>query len=299
MDTAGQARHSSISVQINKAQNSPKVHAQMNRIQMPQGIDLWFVEPERIASAALLNAYRDLLTADEHERGECFHFAKHRRDYLITRALVRTVLSRRVGLAPQSLRFKVNAFGRPYLQQRPELSFNISHTDGMIMLAIASDGEIGVDIERLGTSRATQDLAEHCFAPGEAAALRMVDPSQLDELFFSYWTLKEAYIKARGLGLSLPFDRFEFDLMQAQSIEFLPPQDRPPDQLTHFWLLRPSPAHLCAVCALDCRHIPLLNARHVVPLVSEKSFDIPLLRSSVSAMGGESSQSCNLESFRE
>jgi len=268
----------------------------MNRIHMQQGIDLWFVEPGRINSVTLLNAYRDLLTDDEHERGACFHFAKHRRDYLITRALVRTVLSRRIGLPPQALRFEVNAYGRPYLRQRPELSFNLSHTDGMIMLAIAGDGEIGVDIEQLGTRRATQELAEHCFAPREAAALRMVDTSRRDEIFFSYWALKESYVKACGLGLSLPFDGFEFDLTQAQSIEFLPPRDRPTDRLIHFWLLRPSVAHLCAVCALCCRHIPLLNARYVVPLVSEKSFDIPLLRSSVSAKACETPQ-VNLTSY--
>lgn len=240
-------------------------------------IDLWFVEPGTITSVALLNAYRNLLSDDEQARCARLHFAGHRHEYLITRALVRTVLSQLVTLPARTLRFADNAYGRPSLIQWPELSFNVSHTDGMIALAVAENGQIGIDIERLGTRRSTQNLAQHCFTRREVIALQAIDPSRFDTTFFSYWTLKESYVKACGLGLSLPLDSFEFDLTRTPSIGFLPPEDRPSDKSMRFWLLKPGVDHLSALCALCPHHVPLLNARRVVPLVSEKSMDVATL----------------------
>ncbi|GAB2923783.1 4'-phosphopantetheinyl transferase superfamily protein [Paraburkholderia jirisanensis] len=244
-------------------------------------IDLWFAEPESINSAVLLDAYRALLSDDELECASQFYFARDRHSYLITRALVRTVLSNLLGVAANTLRFAANQYGRPYLLHDGGLSFSISHTAGMIVVATSRSGEIGVDLESRETSRATNILAERCFAPGEIVAFRSIAPSHADETFLSIWTLKEAYIKARGTGLSLPLKSFQFDLTNSGSIDFLPPAHSPAGPLPSFWLLQPGPSHLCAVCALYDQRRVLPKARYVVPLISETPFDIPVLRSSV------------------
>jgi 4'-phosphopantetheinyl transferase len=249
---------------------------------MQNEIDLWFTDPTAIAPA-VLDAYRELLTEEERARWARFHFDRHRQSYLATRALVRTVLSQRVGLPPHALRFGENGYGRPYLLQYPELSFNLSHTAGMIVLAMHGEGEVGVDIENLHTKRATQNLADYCFAPLEVAALRMAQPARRDETFFHFWTLKEAYIKARGMGLSLPLDSFAFDLADAGRIGFQPPPDRPADTSAYFCLMQPAPTHLCAVCSLKGNAAAVPKARWVTPLVSETAFDPLVLRWPVSA----------------
>jgi 4'-phosphopantetheinyl transferase len=225
-------------------------------------IDLWFVDPETVDLPALLHAHPGVLSEDELARGDRFHSPLHRRDHLITRLLVRTVLAQRLSLAAQTLRFGANAHGRPSLLARPDLSFNVSHTSGLIVLAIAQAGEVGVDVERLQTDRATWRLAEYCFAADELAALRRVAPDRFDEAFFSYWTLKEAYIKARGTGLSIALDSFSFDLDENNRLGFSAPTGADRDHATHFWLLRPFPMHLCALCVRLCPQPPALNAWH-------------------------------------
>ena len=103
---------------------------------------------------ARLDAYRRLLTADEHERMARFVFERDRRAFLLTRALVRTTLSRYAAVAPADWRFIANVHGRPEILDRPEgvpdLRFNISHTDGLIACAVTIGREVGVDVENIG-----------------------------------------------------------------------------------------------------------------------------------------------------
>jgi 4'-phosphopantetheinyl transferase len=247
---------------------------------MRREVDLWFAVPGPIRSVPLLAQYHALLTAEERKRGDQFRFHEHRHDYLVTRALVRVVLGRCVGLPPQRLRFGTNRYGRPFLRQAPQLSFNIAHTTGLIVLAVAYEGEIGVDVEQLCTGRATQDMAERFFAPAEAAVLRKSHPLCWDETFFSYWTLKEAYIKARGVGLSLALDSFEFDLARAGGIGFRASRQPLSDGPPYFCLLRPGPAHLAAVCVRNGLDVPTLNCRRIVPWVSEHELRVSIWRES-------------------
>ena len=159
--------------------------------------------------------YRALLSAEEHDRMARLVFERDRRRFLLTRVLVRTMLSRYAGVPPADWSFIANVHGRPEIVDRPQgvpdLRFNLSHTDGLIACAVTIGREIGVDVEHLGR-RLTHDVAKRFVAPNEVSALRELPEDQQQHAFFDYWTLKEAYIKARGLGLALPLADFAFRL---------------------------------------------------------------------------------------
>jgi 4'-phosphopantetheinyl transferase len=245
---------------------------------LANSIDLWFVDPDTACSASL-QAAAELLSPDELARANGFRFPVLRRDYLITRWLVRTILSERLSVPGWRLLFGSNAYGRPYLLTHPELSFNISHTNGLIALAVAQAGVVGLDIERLRTDRASPKLADY-FAASERAALRSVAPESFDEAFFTYWTLKESYIKALGTGLSTALDSFSLELRNAKSIGFTPSPQNADAYAPHFWLITPRPSHLCAVCLRLCPQALSLNAWNVVPLVSTTALNLTVIRRS-------------------
>ena len=130
----------------------------------------------------------------------------------MTRALVRTVLSTyHPSVDPRAWAFEIGQFGRPEIagpSVQPTLRFNLSHTDGMVVCLVAGDREIGVDVEDTQRTGYTVEIADRYFSPAEVRELRSWPAERQAERFFDYWTLKEAYIKARGLGLQLPLDQF-------------------------------------------------------------------------------------------
>jgi 4'-phosphopantetheinyl transferase len=163
---------------------------------------------------ARLDQYRALLSAEERAREARFHFDADRERFVIGRALVRLQLSRFLGGDPRQWRFEANAHGRPALRSpgrgRP-LGFNVSHTRGLVACAVAGTRDVGVDVECVDRAL-THDIADRFFAPAEVAALRAQPDADRRRVFFDYWTLKEAYIKARGMGLALPLRHFAFSL---------------------------------------------------------------------------------------
>jgi len=255
----------------------------------PACIDLWCAFCDQIDDPQLLNEYRQLLSPDERAKEPRFYFAIHRRRYLITRALVRTVLSQYVGVDPRSWMFAVNQYGRPWVTNAEavasRITFNISHTDGLIILAISRVRELGVDVENTAARQPSIDIANRFFAADEALALRALPTGLRQQRFFEYWTLKESYIKARGMGLSIPLDDFSFRLTGSADIGiWINPvqQDSPSRWL--FWLLRTVPDYLIALCAerLGTR-APQLTLRNVVPLVSQSQLQHQVLRLSPDA----------------
>jgi len=178
-------------------------------------IDLWWVDPREIQGPAALKRFTGWLSEEEEARRGRFVFERHRHDFLIARALVRGVLARYTGEDPAALRFIAGPHGRPELapgRAAEGLRFNLSHTEGRAVLAVARD-EVGVDVEASARKGAPVKIAEHFFAAAEVAALRgLVDEAARRERFFEFWTLKEAYIKARGVGVGLGLDNFWFDL---------------------------------------------------------------------------------------
>jgi 4'-phosphopantetheinyl transferase len=183
-------------------------------------IHVWYVLPDAIVEPALLARYEALLTARERVRRDRYMFDRNRREYLFTRALVRTTLSRYAAVAPEAWTFHENAWGRPAIDD-PEhawLRFNLSNTRGLIACIVSRGRDVGVDVEDTDRAGETVAIADRFFSPREVASLRALPDASRRSRFFDYWTLKEAYIKARGMGLAIPLDQFSFLLDEAPPV---------------------------------------------------------------------------------
>ncbi len=185
----------------------------------PGEVHVWLTTPETITDPALLARYAAWMNPDEAARQARFLFDRHRHQFLVARALVRSTLSRYAAQDPAAWAFVHNQWGRPDLDPAHglgELCFNLSHTDGLVAVAVARGRggcpELGVDVEDTWRRSHTDQIAEHFFAPDEVAALRALPPERQHGRFFELWTLKEAYIKARGMGLAISLHRFAYAL---------------------------------------------------------------------------------------
>lgn len=214
---------------------------------MPAGVDIWAVAAEEAVAPADVARLATLLTADEAARGRRFVRPRDRDAFVLTRALVRTMLSRYGPTAPEDWRFVTNAHQCPFVVDAqagtPPLRFNVSHTDGLVVLAVVRGHRVGIDVEAV-TRPVLEDVAGRHFAPAEVAALRARPAADQPRLFFDYWTLKEAYIKARGMGLAIPLDRFAFTLRAEgpPRISFAAGFDDRAERW-QFWQAWPTPHH--------------------------------------------------------
>lgn len=250
-------------------------------------IHLWLAFDNEIKSESLIADYRRLLlNEDERQKEKRFYFAKDQHQYLVTRALVKTVLSRYAAVAPENWRFSKNKYGRPEIANEEtrsqQLTFNISHSAGLIIMGVTCRQALGVDTENIVQRQAPLDIANRFFSPQETAALYALPLATQFERFFYYWTLKESYIKARGMGLSIPLDQFSFSFPDAQDIQ-IAFQSKIKDTPSNwrFWLLKPTESHLATVCVNRTSAVPQqLIVRKVVPLESDALFDYAILRQS-------------------
>ncbi len=253
-----------------------------------QQIELWLAFYNQITDVALLSNLRLLLNEAERQQAQRFHFPDDRQRYLVTRAMVRTVLSRYVDVAPADWVFSKNEYGRPEIvnEAAAGLNFNISHSRGLIALGISRQRIVGVDVENLTTRQVSDGIAERFFSPDEAAELASVPAAQRQDRFFEYWTFKESYIKARGMGLSIPLEQFGFHFPDERSVGLrIDPQLGDDAERWCFWQFRPTPGYLLAVCAERLTgHAPTLSARKLVvrrdAVLGDESFDLLLQKRS-------------------
>jgi 4'-phosphopantetheinyl transferase len=247
-------------------------------------IHLWLALYDQITEERLHSAYRELLSPEEQEQELRFYFDTDRRRYLITRALARTVLSRYEPIHPKEWVFSANAYGRPEIvnvqAREVGLSFNISHTRSLVVLGVTRGRALGVDVENFLAREAPIYIADHFFAPLEVEALAATPPQRQQYRFFEYWTFKEAYIKARGMGLSLPLDRFSFHYPNDHTVELaIHPELADKPARWQLWQFRPRPEYLVAICAERVgSQSSSLIVRQTVPLQSEETFDPEFLR---------------------
>src|ERR1017187_5434061 len=170
-------------------------------------IHLWYHKLENLNDADLIKAYWALLNPEEQAKYQTFIHLGKKTEYLTTRILVRKTLSQYIDYQPGQLQFSENSNGRPEISHPKidmPLRFNISHTFGLVVVAVALDCELGVDVEFIKRTDDLTSLAEHNFSDPEVMALKKLGEEAQVGRFFEIWTLKEAYIKARGKGLSLP-----------------------------------------------------------------------------------------------
>lgn len=217
----------------------------------PDQVHWWFCFPDEIDDPALLTSYHKLLNVEEESRRQRFHFEKHRKQHLITRALIRTTLSRYSNIDPREWCFTQNKYGKPSavpVPDAPLLGFNISHTEGLITCAITLDKDVGVDVEDCKRVNATRDIAQRFFSAVEANDLASFPDDLQKDRFFHYWTLKEAYIKARGKGISIPLEQFSYHFSNHGKIVIsIDPRLHDKPGKWHFLLLSPTSTHRAAL----------------------------------------------------
>ena len=152
-----------------------------------------------------------LLASDERLRARRYRFEGGCRSFVVGRGAMRDILSRYVGTAPARLRFAYTSAGKPHfpLETGSAVTFNLTHSSELAVLAVAKSIRVGVDVERRGSHLGVMVYADRFLAPGEAAVLRAVGPADKADAFLDCWTRKEAYLKAGGEGLSMPLDAFD------------------------------------------------------------------------------------------
>ncbi|MDX1935258.1 MAG: 4'-phosphopantetheinyl transferase superfamily protein [Capsulimonadales bacterium] len=180
---------------------------------------------------------RACLSAGEAARAARFHFERDRNRYVVGRGLLREILSRYTGIAPNALRLETTAEGKPYLADRSgpaSLHFNVSHSEDRAVYAVLRDHAVGVDIERIRTDFEVTELAGSYFSVPEIRELASLPTADRHAAFFGFWARKEAYLKALGTGLLCPLREFAVSLTSPE-VRRLTPSGEPID-VSEWWV---------------------------------------------------------------
>jgi 4'-phosphopantetheinyl transferase len=214
---------------------------------LPSGeVHIWYVNLD--PPAERVEALGRSLSQDEHDRANRFRFDRHRRQYVVGRGALRSLLAGYTGTRPELVRFTYGPRGKPFLEGSGDLYFNLSNSDERALVGFVRGREIGVDIEYLKPMPDCEQIAERFFSESERVVLRGIPKESKEEAFFNCWTRKEAYLKAVGEGLAAPLDSFDVTLAPGE----------PPRMLTlrgdagaaaRWWLehFRLSPEHIGAL----------------------------------------------------
>jgi 4'-phosphopantetheinyl transferase len=220
---------------------------------------VWFCCPDKITDEVVLDEYLSILSNEERKKYQRFHFKKDSHSYLVSHALVRKVLSRYCNVQPEAWGFSFNRHGKPEISSSmkcPNIKFNLSHTDGMSACVVSLNNDCGVDVENIHRKNKLHAVAERMFAEQETKIVSECDESEMQNKFFDFWTLREAYVKAIGTGLGGSSKEFYFTIDVADGknkrvakINF---QDKRKEGYTvwQFSLLEPSFDHVAAVAVV-------------------------------------------------
>lgn len=225
----------------------------------PGDIHLWITRPKQHHQPELLQRFRLLMNEEELIKQQRYRFEKDRHDALVTRAFVRDLLSQYAGVKPEEWRFSRGEKDKPEIVDAPlPLRFNISHTREMIICAVTLEHDIGCDVEYLERNNDILNIADRYFSSLEVMELFSLPEPLQRSRFFDYWTLKESYIKAWGLGLAIPLRDFSFHIGQGVGqgenrvinpdirLSFAPHRIDYPE-LWHSWLFYPNATHRMAL----------------------------------------------------
>lgn len=167
--------------------------------------------------------FESFLSPDELARANRFHFVNDRNHFVVARGLLRNLLAAYLGFNCANLRFSYGAQGKPFLllDNQTQINFNISHSHGRAAFAFSRGRELGIDIEYVKDDFDDELIANRFFSRTEVLSLRTVPAELRKQAFFNCWTRKEAYIKARGEGLSMPLDQFDVTLRPDEPVRLL------------------------------------------------------------------------------
>ena len=239
---------------------------------MRDQVHVWHSDPGWFVSPARKAACLDLLDDAERQRLRRFRFEPDRATYLVAHALLRAALSLQASIGPRLWRFGSSARGKPFVSEPtvdPNLSFSVSHARGRVAVAVTTAGPVGIDVERTDRAEELEGIRDHYLSAFELETLRFASPVSRQERLVAYWTLKEAYGKARGTGLDEHLPGVSFDLDEGHAIR-VSSVERDTGNLEDWWFLRasPSPDHAMAlvvrrragidldVCIHEARDLP-------------------------------------------
>jgi len=223
----------------------------------------WFVPPLPPAlSAAEVHLWRAVLDVphatflsleknldpQELARAGRFCFKVDQRRYIVAHGILRSILSHYLGAPAAEIQMTHNAYGKPRLAGDPEISFNLSHSNNLLVLAFARGRELGIDVEYIRPELFDMQVAHRYFASREFHALQSLPPHLRQNAFFECWTRKEAYIKARGEGLSIPLDEFEVSFLPDEPLIVLQVYGNPAESCRwSIQSLNPCPGYVVAL----------------------------------------------------
>ena len=214
----------------------------------PDEVHLWLVRLE--GQHLDLQDLRETLSKDEQSKANRFHFERHRRRYVVCRGILRKLIGGYLRQEPSYIRFQYEPMGKPVLDKGSGegLQFNLSHSEGVALLALTRHREIGVDVEFLRPISDATQIAERFFSDHECADLRGLASQDQIAAFFNCWTRKEAYLKARGEGISRGLDQFCVSLVPQEPARLLRVQWDPKEVERWSMLsLKPTPDYIAAL----------------------------------------------------
>ena len=230
------------------------IHADF-QIEAPQAlaeneVQLWRADLDAVGGNEA--RWQKVLSSDESARAARFHFARDRQRFLASRALLRIILGSYLATGPKNIGFCYSKKEKPSLG--PEnaasgITFNVSHSGGIGLFAIARRREIGVDVEQVRRDFDVEAIARRFFSGNEREQLEALPSEKRFEAFFRCWTRKEAYIKAIGEGLALPLHQFDVSIAAGGNDALL--ATRPDDSEAGRWRLREvsaGPGYAAALC---------------------------------------------------
>lgn len=171
---------------------------------LPNDIAIWFARLDKITD---IKALQVLLSSDELKRASRFKFGKHRRRFIITKGLLRQLLSRYTGIPAQKIQFAYTGKGKPEIVNHA-LQFNVSHSHELVAYVFSAQRAVGIDVEYMEKKIEILDLAQRFFAEPEYEQLKAMPEEKRNLAFFNVWTRKEAFVKAIGEGLYYPLKDF-------------------------------------------------------------------------------------------
>jgi 4'-phosphopantetheinyl transferase len=216
-------------------------------------VHVWCVSLDQPASH--VHSLTHVLSENEQKRAERFHFDRHRRRYIVSQGSLRTILGRYLDLAPEQIVFSRGVRGKPALKatqhatvEEGRLQFNTSHSHELALYAIARGREVGIDIEHIRPMSDAEQIVKRFFSDQERTVFQSLAPDQKLPAFFTCWTRKEAFTKARGEGLYRPLDQFVVSFSPGEPARLLSFEEDP--QETSRWSfhsLTPAPGYTAAL----------------------------------------------------
>jgi len=171
-----------------------------------------FLDVTKIESENLLA----FLSVDELARAGRYHFERDQKRFIVARGILRKILGSYLDKSPVKIGIEYTSHGKPMLADNPgydNLCFNLSHSGAFALYAVTPSKRIGIDIERIRDDVALKQIAGQFYSQGEIRSLERIDENIRSGLFFKYWTRKEAFLKARGEGISFPMEQCDVSLI--------------------------------------------------------------------------------------